>query len=328
MTAQLLTSILWIVIIMLPVNPTIPEKLALLFMPGVSSIIKYILILLVGVSATYALFKYLLIGKIQESFGSSERAPDGLAPVATVSVLVVSVIYAVLKLQHPEYGIWPLSGVLAVDALVVFGLLNGAGKKATLNNTEEPGKLPAIHTDDVESTDQSILQETEWIHNEEPYTSTGRSFGCSIKVSVPQELYNSCVALSESNKAKKNYTAFTTRDDNESVVLSVAGQLREIAGTNNLRGFAELHLVFSFFSCFRYVADQPGESDFEYIKYPAQTFANLDGDSFDIAIACSAVLARMGYRAFLSTVNDHAFVGAVLPGSNDVPRGFQQKTSL
>ncbi len=326
MTAQLLTSLVWSVIIMLPIKSTILEKSAeylFSFMPNAPLLLKNVLIISIGISATYAIFRYFLLEKVCESTGSPKKNPDNIAPVAITSVAIISVIYIVLKINYVGFGLWGIPNIIILNFLVVFGLHNGAGKRAMADDIESTDELPAIQAEitDIPS-DQIIVSEFTWVHNEDPYTSTGKTTGHSIKVVVTKELYDSSMELSRVDNTKNSYISYATQTTNNSIILSIAAQLREIAIKNNLCDFTELHLVFSFFSCFNYIEDENSEIGFEYTRYPAQTVADLGGDSIDIAVICCAVLTRLGYRAFISSINEHAFIGVKLQDSSNTPQDF------
>lgn len=338
MTAQLITSLLWTVLILIPGVRDLLANLGSELLKPVADLIDFdsipgILLLLGGALqfafalallylATYLVVRYLLINEIRKATGSPERNPDYIGTFARLIVIVLGIAFIAVSILFNLDNLTEMAeslinrGILAllIIVMVIIGVSRGFGRREVPEDISDSPELPDL--DELESltiqpSGRTIEHSYEWLFDKDPFISTGRKMSLELDVSILGEDYDRSVEMSLEKKGRANHPALATDEVSSSAVLTVASRLRQYSAELGIRAFEELHLVFSFFSCMDQM--EPDEEHADCVKYPVQTIADGGGTKVDVAVACSAVFDRLGYDTYLSIDEEHAVVGVAVP---------------
>lgn len=331
MTAQLLSALAWICLVLFPVTSSLLIQIAdylLSFLPVITPV-RYAILALLGYFVTYLIVKHFMVEDFREATGSPDANPDRIAPFALIATIITFVVFISVLVASSTESLWTSSmfgflmpAILAL-LLVNIGIAGGAGKRELPEDREDSPHLPPADGLDKSaiSVSTASTKEYTWSYNTEPFVKSGKALNPSISLSIPGDTYNGSLELSSEMHAGtvESIIECTQNSISQPSVTAVSAQLREISNKHSLKMYSELHLVLTFCSSLEYEERETDASETLSVKYPVTTLADGKGNKIDIAILCGALLTRLGYSAYLAVLEDHVYIGVEIASEEHVP---------
>ena len=317
MTARLLSSFLWIGILLVPPVRFLLVQFALFVWPNVEPFTKIgnpsapqvplIVSVLIGYALTTYLAQRFLIPRLRAALSDSSRSeemdlgtpgfPWPLALLVTLAWLGAVIIEGSAQLYH-----------LLVAGLVMAGI---AGQKPQPRPSPQPTPRPApepVDEDDYpedSEDDQFYYRAYQWHFNEEPYRKTGKTHLLNLSLRIPKEIYKNYKARPRNIHSNSDYVRFINEELQDDVVSPLTEKIRSLSRSHGFDDLAEIHLAMAFTLSFDYARDIDGD----YPNYPVETLVEKKGDCEDHANLCGALFHNLGLESALVLMDTGPKVG-------------------
>ncbi|MFB6272827.1 MAG: hypothetical protein ABEL51_08050 [Salinibacter sp.] len=318
MSARLISSILWLPLLIIPPLRLGIERLSQFLWPTVqpftalaelhSRWVPFVVLTGLGYLATYAICRFVLaeFDVLGDLGGTPTLRGPALGATVTWVVLVALVgqltvplslvaVLTVLPFLGPEETTTPSSPPEPSPTPSPPEPLpeppDDPSPPESTPDSPEPSPSPSEEESDKE--DEWLHRSYSWLFNEEPYRKAGRTHRFSLQLSIRKSHYQELRERNHRVPRDQKVELVNEQLDHERI-SELAAKIRQIAEDEGLDELGEIHLAMAFTLSMSYAYDDEVYGR-EYPKFPVEMLADKEGDCTDFSAVCGALLYRLGH---------------------------------
>lgn len=334
MNARLLSSVIWVILLIVPPLRLLVEGLSVLLWPSIEPFttlaelhprwVPFVVIVVLGYVVTYGICAFILkeLRKASPLFSQADGGPTLKTPAVVVTASWVILAAVLGALTVPLF----LIALLVPVAFVGLPEASPVVPPEPLPLPVPPAPLPEVTLE--HEMPEGMTEDTEdetyyyrfftWLFNEEPYRKSGQTHRFELQVPIPKDIYEDLMSRDHTVTSDADYVEFANVQLDDETISYVAKQLRNLAVQNGFDELAEIHLAMAYTLCMPYAFDDL-EYGRNYPKFPVEMLVDKRGDCEDFSILCGVLLHRLGHRVALLLMDfshldhGHAALGVVPP---------------
>jgi hypothetical protein len=309
MNARLLSSFIWVLVLIVPPLRWALRAVAELLWPNVQPFTLLSGLMptwgsVVGVSTcgyiltwVWARYHGLSWLKLVAGIGAQEGRRRGDVFVETVAIVATLAWSILLAMQGRLEGHRLLTAIFVLLGIVRFS-------KDARQSEPQPSPVPEPlpEPEPVVPVDEQVFfaKHYHWLFNDQPFLRDGRTHHLQLQLWVRKEIYEEYRARDHHVHQREDYIRFINEELDDEVIVTLAQRMRALIREYEFDRLTEIHLAMAFTLSFAYVSDDMYEGyNGEYPKYPVEILVDEGGDCEDHASLCGALLHGLGHKVSL-----------------------------